>query len=235
MKLGIMQPYFLPYIGYWQLIKAVDRFVVYDNIQYTKKGWFNRNRFLVNGADAYFTVPLKKDSDFLNVDHRWIAPDFDKKKMIAQFRNAYAKAPQQKIVLPLIEEIVLFESENLFAYIFNSILRICGYLEIKTSLVVSSTIPINHELKAESKVLAICKAQGATTYINSIGGKELYSKATFDENGVALKFIRTNDIRYPQLNETFVPYLSILDVLMFNPRERVISLLDEYALEDGCC
>ena len=57
--LGIMQPYFLPYIGYWQLLSAVDQFVVYDNIKYTKKGWINRNRFLRDGTDAVFTIPLK--------------------------------------------------------------------------------------------------------------------------------------------------------------------------------
>ena len=78
MKLAIMQPYFFPYIGYFQLIKSVDEFVIYDNIQYTKKGWINRNRILVNGTDYLISLPLKKDSDYLNVVDRQLAESWEK-------------------------------------------------------------------------------------------------------------------------------------------------------------
>ncbi len=78
MKLAIMQPYFFPYIGYFQLINTVDEFVVYDNIEFTKKGWINRNRILVNGKDEYITLPIKKDSDFLHVKDRFLAETWSK-------------------------------------------------------------------------------------------------------------------------------------------------------------
>lgn len=227
-KIGIMQPYFLPYIGYWQLINAVDIFVIYDNIQYTKKGWFNRNRFLQNGRDALFSIALKKDSDYLNVDKRFISKEFDKRKLIAQFQNAYNKAPYIKEVMPLIEDIIMYNEKNLFSYIFNSVKEICNYLDIKTKLIVSSDVDINHDLKSEKKVIEICKAVGATIYINAIGGVELYNKEEFKSNGISLNFIKSKEIHYKQFNNEFVPWLSIMDVLMFNSKDEVRKMLGEY-------
>lgn len=224
MKTAIMQPYFLPYIGYWQLINSVDIFVIYDDIQYTKKGWFNRNRFLQNGKDVLFSIPLKKDSDYLNVGERFISSEFDRKKLIAQFKNAYAKAPYLKETMPLLEEIINCDETNLFKYIHNSVTKICEYLKIDTKIVISSTLDINKELKAEKKVLALCKATGATTYINAIGGIELYDKEEFAQNGIDLTFIKSNSIEYNQFGN-FVPWLSIVDVLMFNNEKEVQKML----------
>lgn len=229
-KISIMQPYFLPYIGYWQLINAVDVFVVYDNIQYTKKGWFNRNRFLKNGKDALFSVALKNDSDYLNVDGRFVSPEFDKRKLIAQLQNAYNKAPYIKDVMPLVEKTIMFDEENLFKFIFNSIQNICNYLDIKTKLIISSAVNIDHNLKAEKKVIEICKALGATQYINPIGGVELYDKEEFENEGINLNFIKSNDIEYKQFDNEFVPWLSIVDVLMFNSKEEVKKMLGDYNL-----
>ncbi len=229
-KTAIMQPYFLPYIGYWQLINAVDVFVIYDNIQYTKKGWFNRNRFLQNGHDVLFSVPLKQDNDFLYVNKRFISPEFDKKKLIAQFQNAYAKAPYFKNVMPLIEEIIMFKEDNLFKYILNSVKKICNHLDIDTQIIISSHLNINNELKAEKKVLSICKALNTTTYINTIGGMELYDKGEFESNNVELKFIKPTNIEYKQFDSAFVPWLSIVDVLMFNSKEEVKLFLNKYEL-----
>jgi len=230
MKLGIMQPYFLPYIGYFQLIKAVDKFIVYDNIQYIKNGWINRNRFLQNGKDNYFTLPLKKDSNFLDVNDRFIAIDFDKKKLCNQIKASYVKAPFFQSVFPLFEEILFCSHENLFEYVYASLLRICAYLEIKTEILISSSISIDHTLKSENKVLAICQALSATEYINAIGGMELYSKERFAENNIKLSFLKTQPIEYKQFNNIFVPYLSILDVLMFNSVEQTNELLMHYEL-----
>ena len=120
MKLAVMQPYFMPYLGYFQLINAVDEFIVYDNIQYTKKGWFNRNRYLKNGTDDIFTIPLKKDSDYLDVNKRIISETFERKKLISQLQNAYCKAPYFKDTMPLIREILNFSDVNLFKFIYNS-------------------------------------------------------------------------------------------------------------------
>ncbi len=225
-----MQPYFLPYIGYWQLLAAVDRFVVYDNIQYAKKGWINRNRFLRNGADAFFTVPLKKGSDFLDVAARSIADDFDPKTLLNPLAAAYRRAPFFAEVFPLIEAVVAAAPRNLFEYLHHGLVATAAYLDIRTPIVVSSTVPIDHALKGEQKVLAICGALGATRYINAIGGRELYSPAAFAERGVELKFIQSRPIAYQQYDAPFVPALSIVDVLMFNPRDAVRRMLHEYDL-----
>src|SRR5690349_10134683 len=115
MKLAIMQPYFFPYIGYFQLINASDLFIVYDNIQYTKKGWINRNRFLQNGKDVLFSIPLKKDSDYLDVRDRDLALDFNKTKLLNQIKAAYQRAPYMNETYPIIEEIIQFDDINLFS------------------------------------------------------------------------------------------------------------------------
>ncbi len=230
MKLAIMQPYFLPYLGYFQLINAVDEFIVYDNIQYTKKGWFNRNRYLKNGKDDIFTIPLKKDSDYLDVNKRIISETFERKKLISQLQNAYCKAPYFKDTMSLITEILNFSDVNLFKFIYNSIFLTCKYLEIKTPLVISSAINCNHTLKGQERVIEICRAKKADTYINAIGGVELYDKVVFKNFGIDLKFIKMNEIKYKQFNNEFVPNLSILDVLMFNPPEKIKLMLNNYEL-----
>lgn len=228
-KIAIMQPYFLPYIGYWQLINAVDEFVVYDNIKYTKKGWINRNRFLLNGKDELFSIPLKSDSDFLDVRERFIADSFDREKLLNQLKAAYNKAPQFKNAIPVFEEIINNREENVFLYILNSIKIICDHLGIRTKITISSSIDINHKnLKSQDKVLAICKKLKADKYINAIGGTELYEKSTFKENGLDLCFLKSKEINYNQLNGGFVPWLSILDVAMFNSKEKVQEMLNAY-------
>lgn len=229
-KTGIMQPYFFPYIGYWQLINAVDTFVVYDNIQYTKKGWFNRNRFLQNGSDALFSIPLKSDSDYLDVNQRFISPEYNKKKLIAQFQNAYSKAPYIKEVMPIIEKIIMYDDDNLFSYTLNSIKEICNYLNINTVIAISSAIDIDHSLKGSEKVKAICKALDTNIYINAIGGMSLYNKENFSENGLELKFIKTKEIQYHQFDNEFVPWLSIIDVIMFNNKEEIKKMLEGFEL-----
>lgn len=219
MRVGVMQPYFLPYIGYFQLIKAVDLFIIYDNIKYTKKGWINRNRMLLNGTDTIFSLPLKKDSDYLNVVERELSPDFNRQKFLNQFKGAYIKAPQFDTVWPLLEKIVMYQNNNLFHYIYNSLTEVCNYLDIKTKICLSSEVSINHELKSQDKVIALCKAVDATTYINTSGGIDLYSKKVFFEAGIQLNFIKALPFEYQQLGNEFVPWLSIIDVLMFNSPE----------------
>lgn len=217
MRLAIMQPYFMPYIGYFQLIAAVDQFVLYDNIKYTKKGWINRNRMLQKGKDAMFSLPLKKDSDTLNVVQREVAADFNRDKLLNQFIGAYRRAPYFELTFPLVETIVLHGDSNLFEFIHHSVIKTCEHLGIRTEIRVSSEITIDHELKGQSKVLALCVAVGANTYVNAIGGMELYDREKFGTHGIELKFINSKQFEYPQFGAPFVPWLSIVDVLMFNP------------------
>lgn len=232
MKVAIMQPYFLPYIGYFQLISSVDVFVIYDNIQYTKKGWINRNRFLKNNQDEYFTIPIKKDSDFLCVNQRFLSDNLanEKIKLKNQIKSSYLKAPYFNEVFQLFENIVDNNKDNLFEFIYYSIQNLCLYLEIETKIIKSSTLTIDHTLKGREKVKAICQQIQASTYINPIGGMDLYDKSDFKRDGIDLYFIKSDNIEYKQFGENFVPWLSILDVLMFNSVDQIKIMLKKYTL-----
>ncbi|MDD2476907.1 MAG: WbqC family protein [Dysgonamonadaceae bacterium] len=232
MKLGIMQPYFFPYIGYWQLINSVDVFVVYDNIEFTKNSWIRRNRILLEGRDKLFTLPLKKDSDYLDVRERYLAENFPEKreKIISQINNAYSKAPQFYNVFSLIKECVELNQNNLFEYIYYSIIRVMKYLNIETEIIISSNININHSLQGKHKVMEICKFLGSDVYINPIGGVNLYDKSEFASKEIQLKFLQTEEFEYEQFGNPFVPNLSIIDVMMFNNKIAVKDLLDKYRM-----
>lgn len=233
MTIGIMQPYLFPYIGYWQLINIVDTFVIYDNIQFSKKGWFHRNNILLDGKKKLFSIPLKKDSDSLDVVERYISDGAEKEinKIIRQIEIAYKKAPYFKDVFPMIKEIFQNKEINLFKYIYNSVLEICNYLEIDTKIIISSTVDIEHSLKSQDKVIALNKVLNATKYINPIGGIELYDFEKFQNENIELFFLNSNVPEYNQFGKEFIPYLSIIDVLMFNSREDIKKLLLEYKLE----
>jgi WbqC-like protein family len=228
MKLAIMQPYLFPYIGYFQLMNLADEFIIYDNIQFSKKGWINRNRILLNGKDTYITFPLKKDSDYLNIKDRYLADTWtsDRKKMLNKITEAYHKAPFFDTAYPIIERSILFEENNLFRFIFNSLSVLKEWLFIKTPFVISSSIAIDHTLRSDQKVIEICKAREATEYINPIGGLDLYKKKTFNANGIDLHFLKTGNIIYPQYSNKFVQHLSIIDVMMFNSKENIQQYLD---------
>ncbi len=232
-KVAIMQPYLFPYIGYFQLMNAVDEFVVYDNIQYTKKGWINRNRILVNGKDEYISAPLKKDSDFLNVKDRFLADTWptEKKKTLNKITECYRKAPSYNEAMPVIESCLLFEDQNLFNYIFNSLKVLTDHFGIETKLTISSILKLNHELRSAEKVVAICKALAATEYINPIGGTELYNKEQFSKENLQLHFLKTDNIVYKQFENEFIPFLSIVDIMMFNTKEEVRTMLNAYNLQ----
>ena len=231
-KVAIMQPYIFPYIGYFQLIKSVDEFIIYDNIQYTKKGWINRNRILVNDKDQLITLPIKKDSDYLNVIDRELSEswDKDKKKILNVIKSSYHKAPYFQETYELISKCLNNEEKNLFKFIFDSIININEFLEIKTKMVVSSTINIDHSLKSKDKVITLCKARNASIYINAIGGMELYDKEEFKQHQINLNFIKSNPIRYKQFIDEFVPWLSIIDMMMFNSKEQTKEYLNSYTL-----
>ena len=233
MKIAIMQPYFFPYIGYFQLMNAVDEFVIYDNIQFSKRGWINRNRVLINGKDEYITIPLKKDSDYLDIRERYLSENWNKyrKKMLNKLHGAYRKAPFFDAIFPTVEKCILFNKNNLFLFLQNSITVLSQKLEIQTSFTSSSTITINHKLKAEQKVIAICKAKKTNVYINPIGGLDLYNPNNFNNKGINLHFLKTKDFIYKQFENVYIPSLSIIDVMMFNSIEKIKEYLNkEYTI-----
>ena len=231
MKLAIMQPYWFPYIGYWQLINAADTFVIYDTIQYTKKGWVSRNRFLLNGKDEMFSIALAADASDRDVRDREISPSFDREKLLRRLEGAYRKAPCFSEVFPLLEGLIGHPEINLFAYINHSVAGICDYLEIATPRLVSSSVEPTGAGHGKDRVLALCRTLGAGEYVNPIGGLELYDRQEFERHGIRLRFLRSRLVEYPQFGQPFVPWLSIVDVLMFNPVERVHAMLGEFDLE----
>lgn len=220
-----MQPYFFPYIGYFQLIRAVDRFVVYDNIKYTKKGWINRNRILQQGAPHWVSLPLKSASDALDIRDRNLADSFDACKLINQIAGAYRPAPYFDQAMPVIEASIVTAERQLFRLLYASIRNVCDYLSIATRLLPSSTVDADHDLRSQERVIAICRSLGGTTYVNPIGGTELYSDDGFRKAGLELRFLESLPVRYEQFGQAFVPSLSIIDVMMFNPVERIAEML----------
>jgi hypothetical protein len=232
MKLAIMQPYFLPYIGYFQLMAAVDKFVLYDRIQFTKRGWIQRNRILLNGRDEMFSLPLQKGSDFLDICDRQLAASFsrEREKLLRRINAAYRKAPYFEAAISVVETCLYYEDFNLFNFILHSLECVRRYLSINTELKISSEIAVDNQLQGQKRVIAICKTFSAEQYINAIGGIKLYSKAVFADEGISLFFIRSHPIIYKQFSEPFVANLSILDLMMFNPPEKISEFLTMYDL-----
>jgi len=215
MRLGIMQPYFLPYIGYFQLFEHCDTFVVYDDIKYTKRGWINRNRILASGQPRTITLPLRRASDFADVRDREIAPEFSASQTFAILRQSYHKAPYWANYEQLLKEVLEFPNHNLFDFVANSISAVAACLGIKTELVVSSSLGIDRSLRGEERVLATCAAIGATEYVNPIGGLDLYHEAAFTERGLRLSFLRSRLTPYAQFSFPYVEALSVVDTMMF--------------------
>jgi len=229
MKLGIMQPYFLPYIGYFQLIKAVDKYVIYDDVNFIKRGWINRNSILLNGKSFLFTLTLLEASQNKLINEIYVSDESS--KLLKTINNAYKKAPYFSSVYSIIEKIFAFENKNLARYVGNSIIQIADYLGLDTEIVYSSDIrEKDASLKAQDKILNICEVMGASQYFNAIGGRDLYSIDHFSNLNIKLNFIKTQPIEYKQFNNPFVPNLSILDVLMFNSVEQIGEMLGQYEL-----
>lgn len=231
MKLAIMQPYIFPYIGYFQLIKAVDKFVIYDDVNFINRGWINRNRILVNGKDSLFTIPLKEASQnkLINeIEVNW--DDAWKSKWLKTLEQSYKKAPYFQQVRPIIEQTLEQEKTIFSEIIVENLKLINAYLGITTEIISSSSIYQNTELKAQTRIVDICVQEKANHYINPIGGIELYQKEVFEEQGMQLNFIKSKPVQYPQLKNDFVPWLSIIDVLMFNSVEQIQTFLDSYEL-----
>jgi len=223
-----MQPYFLPYIGYWQLMNVVDKYVIYDDVNYINKGWINRNNILLNKQSFLFTLNLLGRSQNKLINK--ISVDTNQTKLIKTFEIAYKKAPFFDDTFHFVKHIFEYNDKNLANFVGNSIIKIANYLGLKTKFIYSSEINKDCSLKGQEKILNICNVLQATEYINAIGGIELYSKEMFKEQGIELKFIKSKPIEYKQFNNEFVPWLSILDIMMFNPVDEIRKMLDNYEL-----
>jgi hypothetical protein len=227
-----MQPYLFPYIGYFQLISAVDRMVIHDDVKWIKGGWINRNRILISDEPQYITLPVLRQSSELNINQRLFTADSSKqkKKQLRRIENAYRKAPYFKQVFPVLENIFACGERNVAEFVIGALKECCIYLKLDTPLVISSNIEKNNDLCAEDRVLDICSRLHASCYINLMGGVSLYDRTHFLEKGIRLKFIKSRDMEYKQFNNSFVPCLSIIDVMMFNNEHSITRMLDEYDL-----
>jgi hypothetical protein len=228
MRIGIMQPYFLPYIGYWQLMHAVDTYVIYDDVNYIKGGWINRNFLLAGNTRHLFTVSLKGASPNKLIKDILVADDFRKLKMTIE--QSYGKAPYFKMVFPLVQSILMNSEKNLAAFLIYSIKMIAQYCGLNPKFLVSSEVLKNNHLHGEEKVISICKLLGGTEYVNAIGGQALYNSNNFKNAGMTLKFLKSLSVTYTQFSNEFIPSLSIIDVLMFNSPEQMSNLCKVYEL-----
>ena len=232
MKVAVMQPYIFPYIGYFQMIHSVDVFVFYDDVNYIKKGWINRNRILINGKDQLITVPLINASqNKLIREVKVFEEGAAYKKVFTTIKQNYKKAKYFSEVFPLIERIFCTTHDTVADLAIHSIEEVNNYVGIDTVLKRSSVEYAGTKgLEREKRLIEICRQTGAEDYINAIGGQDLYSKDDFGSKGINLQFIKPELIEYKQFNNNFVPWLSIIDVLMFNSIEEIQNMLNCYEL-----
>lgn len=229
MKLAIMQPYFFPYIGYFQLIYSVDKIVFYDDVNFIKNGWINRNRILIQNEPGYFTVHLKKASPHKTINQ--IEFIDNRQKLLKTIRMAYSKAPFFCDVFPVIEKCLNLKTNLISELAVNSNKEVCSYLEIKTIFErSSSTYPDTKPMDKTKRIISICNRNEANTYVNAIGGKEIYAKEDFSNSGIELFFIKPHDVAYKQFSNEFIPWLSIIDVMMFNSVGDIRKMLNNYEL-----
>ncbi len=228
-----MQPYLFPYIGYWQLMNAVDTFVSYDDVNYINRGWINRNNILSNGAPRLITLSLEKASQNKLINEINICTEHKNRASFLQMiYTNYKKSPFFARVYPIIEDVMLNPEENIAKFIFASFVKITNYLNIKTELLVSSEINKNNFLKGDDKISHMCQILNATHYINPIGGMAIYDPYKFSSKNIDLSFIKVDFSRicYRQFNNDFVNGLSIIDVMMFNSPQAINEMLDKYEL-----
>ena len=229
--IAIMQPYFFPYIGYWQLIHAVDRFVIFDDVNYIVRGWVNRNRILINGKPAYITVPLHQASQNKKIcDITLQSPPNQREKLTKTIEVTYRKTPYFDVVFPVVEKLICHEAHSLSDYLAHQLKTLSAFMGVTTEFVGTSRCYQNNGLKGQARLIDICKREGASTYINPQGGQAIYDNETFRNANIDLRFIVMRPMPYKQRSAEFIPYLSIIDALMeIGPRE-IMHYLDAYEL-----
>lgn len=232
-RVAIMQPYFFPYLGYYQLIASVDKFIVYDDVSFIKQGWIARNRILLDGKAHPFSIPLRDASSFRHINetelHDRLFPLW-RSKFLKTLELAYRKAPFFRPALALVEKVLASEDKHVSKLAIQSIVEVCRYLEVNTKIIGSSGDYGNETLKGQDRVIDICKREMADTYINAPGGEALYSSEEFSSQGIQLIFIKPILGSYTQFEGDFLPGLSMIDALMFNSIESCHDLLKGYEL-----
>lgn len=234
MKIALMQPYFLPYLGYFQLINAADKFIFFDNVGFIKQGWIHRNNILLNGKKYRFTIPIQNISSFTHINHTKVSgnPSLWQQKLSRTFRHAYSKAPYFDSIFPQVDELLRGAINHTIADVaISSIQMVFTYLGIEKTLLRSGQRYDNSHMKLSKRVVNICQREGASGYINAIGGRYFFDTEYFEKSLIQLQFLKPNLRIYNQKNApAFIAGLSILDVLMYNESSTVKAMLGDYTL-----
>ena len=228
LKIAIKQPYFMPYIGFWQEVKLVDKYIFFDDVNYINRGWINRNNIMIGGERRLFTLALGNASQNKLINEITIVDDFA--KLLKTIDMAYKKAPYFEQTMSLLEDVFSFEDKNLAKFVGNSVEVVSRWLGFDTEFVFSSELSNDKALRRQDKIIDICETVGAKRYYDSTGALELYDKEAFRGHGIQLQFIKSEITPYKQFNDSFVAGLSIIDVLMFNEPQAITQMLSNYEL-----
>ena len=233
-SVAIMQPYLFPYIGYFKLIHAVDKFVFYDDVNFIKGGWIHRNKLLVNNKENLFTIPLTKPSSFIKIKDTKLNTKIYKiwvLKFYKTLQQSYSRAPFYNEVLQILDKVFKEDvSNNIGDFASKSILEVCNYLDFKKKWYYSSkNFNDTQDIGRTERLIHMSKLLNCDTYINTIGGERLYSIDDFLKENLTLKFLSIKQDVYKQFSNEFIPNLSIIDVLMFNSKDQVKKLLTNYS------
>jgi GNAT superfamily N-acetyltransferase len=231
-RIAIMQPYFYPYIGYFNLIESADLIVFYDDVNFIKRGRIHRNSILVNGSEYQFTVPISKASqNRLIMDTALHDFDLWRSRFLKQLEYSYRRAPYFNAVMKQVQQTLHERIATIADLAIASICGVYAYLGVNLRYTRSSQIsPETQGLEKSQRLIEITKKAKGTRYINTIGGTKLYEKSHFAAHGIELSFVKVNPVNYRQYGETFIPWLSIIDVLMFNPPAQVREMFRCYTV-----
>lgn len=229
MKVALMQPYFFPYLGYYQLINSVNEFVIFDEVQYIRRSWITRNKILnAHKESIYINVPVCKSPRETKIKDIRIINDINWQKKIIHQLLYYKDAPNFSSVMEFVKECLNIKFDNINQLNTSLLRKTCNLLNINTHIsVLSEKLPfINEANEADEWGIIVSKALEASTYINAIGGKEFYSSQKYKDEGLNIQFINPILEPYKQFNHEFVPGLSIIDVLMFNKINKVKEMIE---------
>ncbi|WP_193016640.1 WbqC family protein [Proteus sp. FME41] len=229
MKLAVMQPYLFPYIGYYQLAYCNDIFVFYDDVNYIKNGYINRNSILTKNGIQLFTLPVIKASSFKKINELYFQENI--KKILTSIYQNYSKAPYFSFVYPIIEKILTTNDRNVANITSLSVIKVFEYLSLNFNYKFSSTIDYERTNSAQEKIYNLCKIHNAKKYINSIGGMKLYNKEEFKKRNIELGFIESSITSYSQItSSTFIGNLSMIDILMNCSKDEIINQLNNFKI-----
>lgn len=228
MKVAVMQPYLFPYIGYYQLARCADVLVLYDNVNYIKGGYINRNYILQGGQRTRITLPVPGASSNKEIGELRFSEDT--RKVLKTIAHVYSKAPFFADVFPLVQDVIGHACRDITAVCAEGLTTVFSYLGLKVSLERASALTYDRDLPADERLVAICRNLGSRHYVNAIGGQALYTKDRFAELDCALSFIESKAPGYQQGPHEFVPNLSMIDVLMWCPKADIVAMLDAYEL-----